>query len=1014
MKDSKASNYHKIDSNKWLYLALCLIVIAILFRVGMLLSLNQLAQVNYEEGGVGLMARHIMNGDHIVFWWSQPYLGTFSIYITALFFKIFPDTTYILRLVPLIYSILAIIFSALLAQRMFKKRWWIITMIWWIVPPAFLTRLGLTVWNYINCIAYGNIIIYLAWLCFYDKDVRKKPWFLLGIIGGLAFWDHLICISYIAAVGVALLINFFRKGVNVKGFWLIVCGYVIGSFPFWGWNILSKFETIISMFGNKSSGSSDLFVRFKLVFLDLMVEILGYGDSFWIETDASKILKISVIIFYTLVFVFIIYYYLKSFIRKHNKDSFLSFQNIELLVFIFVFGSAQVIFSKYDKPIYLVTVYSAVPLFFTLFIKEISKKSRYFAGGLVFFLLFIHGFDNYMLFESNSYSERRCIDKLISFLNKNDINHVYAHYRISWSLSFESKELITASDMLGFRNNKYYQKIQTRSYMQPYFDAMHSVDSSNNVAFVTSEKLKLPTREELKELFKLLSLEYKEKKIGEYTIFYDFSLPLYRYNEIAKDNILSIKTSHSEKSVDLMIDRNISSCWSSKEFVKKDMFVEITLKKEVSLAKIVLHPGKNYHAIPHNFKVEVSKDSANWKEVVSSSNVFCGIEWFKNHPKLNIDGCLFLYLKPENALKVRISSREDSKRFFWNIAEVFLYEGELEIKESADYFKESDKENTRLLKMLEESDIDAVYAPTPWNLFFSQNLPSRIKTLKLTDTVVKPLILRENIINFNKKNAVFADRDSLLFKRGLPQSYISYDENFLNGRLMIIKPASYSMGAYWFNGHMLKVNNYKEVYSWYKKALSKIENKNWKDAEEILIKVIKYIPSLKDAYELLIKCYQGQNKESEVLKIRERIKDNFIPENSFIINFKEEIQFAGFDLEKKNFRAGEEFKFVYYWKVIKRSSNWHAFVHILNDKGEVVFQDDHIPLSPQDQTKNWYKGEVIKESRKIQIPDNITAGKYTVSIGLWDPWITKQRCLITNSSGKISNDSVKVVEILIR
>ena len=72
------------------------------------------------------------------------------------------------------------------------------------------------------------------------------------------------------------------------------------------------------------------------------------------------------------------------------------------------------------------------------------------------------------------------------------------------------------------------------------------------------------------------------------------------------------------------------------------------------------------------------------------------------------------------------------------------------------------------------------------------------------------------------------------------------------------------------------------------------------------------------------------------------------------------------------------------------------------------------PLNPEDKIKNWYAGEVIKENGVIKIPDNIMADKVSIYLGLWDPWVTKKRCPVMKSSGELSNDSVKVVEIMIR
>lgn len=99
-----------------------------------LLPLPEFAEASYEEATVGLMARGILRGDLVVFWWGQPYLGPVPAYLAALLFALGPTTTAVLRLVPLGATLVAAAAGWALARRLVGPRWALLTLGWWLVP----------------------------------------------------------------------------------------------------------------------------------------------------------------------------------------------------------------------------------------------------------------------------------------------------------------------------------------------------------------------------------------------------------------------------------------------------------------------------------------------------------------------------------------------------------------------------------------------------------------------------------------------------------------------------------------------------------------------------------------------------------------------------------------------------------------------------------------------------------------------------------------------------------------
>src|SRR5688500_1600432 len=95
--------------------AAALFGVAVLVRVAALAA-PSLAESNYEEAEAGLMARHVLQGDFIALWWGVPYLGTLHVYLAGLLFALFGATTPVLRLAPLLLSLVGAVFTYRLAR----------------------------------------------------------------------------------------------------------------------------------------------------------------------------------------------------------------------------------------------------------------------------------------------------------------------------------------------------------------------------------------------------------------------------------------------------------------------------------------------------------------------------------------------------------------------------------------------------------------------------------------------------------------------------------------------------------------------------------------------------------------------------------------------------------------------------------------------------------------------------------------------------------------------------------
>jgi hypothetical protein len=65
--------------------------------------------------------------------------------------------------------------------------------------------------------------------------------------------------------------------------------------------------------------------------------------------------------------------------------------------------------------------------------------------------------------------------------------------------------------------------------------------------------------------------------------------------------------------------------------------------------------------------------------------------------------------------------------------------------------------------------------------------------------------------------------------------------------------------------------------------------------------------------------------------------------------------------------------------------NYSAFVHLVNEAGEIVAQADGTPSQGLRPTIGWREGEVITDSHRLAIPPDLPPGAYQLYVGLYNP-----------------------------
>jgi len=90
-------------------------------------------------------------------------------------------------------------------------------------------------------------------------------------------------------------------------------------------------------------------------------------------------------------------------------------------------------------------------------------------------------------------------------------------------------------------------------------------------------------------------------------------------------------------------------------------------------------------------------------------------------------------------------------------------------------------------------------------------------------------------------------------------------------------------------------------------------------------------------------------------------------------------------LSAEKLSPGETLTAVLYWRSDGQvETDYHVFCHVLTEDGELVSQQDGVPIAGIRPTSTWREGEVIEDSYEIILGADLAVGRYELSVGMYD------------------------------
>ncbi|MGA3086363.1 MAG: discoidin domain-containing protein [Thermodesulfobacteriota bacterium] len=645
----------------------------------------QILPFDSDQAIVGLMGKHILEGELPWLYYGDSYGGILEPILVSWSFLFFGISRGSLHLIPFIFSILFIVSIFQLGRELYDREIGLLSMLLAAVPFFFFGLYSsLAYGGYIEILWLGNLILLITHrLAFQKETISFIPLFFLGLLWGISWWTYPISIVYLITSFCFLLyckVELIRKGKILTA----ASGFVLGSVPFWIWNSMHSFP----------------FLKFSqprenpVYFLRITNFFYGLIDVF----NPTLEEKLSLMA-YGIAALFLVSVLFLLIGKKWHRRKFPSGHGHILLFIFFVsfcffyIGSR---FSEYKPLRYFLPLYSLIPFTLALLGWAIKGRSKtLFIGLIVALLIFMSYHQSALLshLKHNSIRYRKQLQvehSFFTFLNQKKIAYAYApEYWSAVELTFNAQENPVFS--LPFKNR------------YPLYTLV--ADGVSKPAFVLEGKY----RQSFEEMFKNIGGTYKKElfapyqKIKGYLVYYDFKPPALDSLEILPDRWKG-KTNINSDSAREGFDRNISSWWTSSSPQQEGVFYQINLGKVYKINRIVLLHGMGREwDFPVQYRIELSSNERDWKEIASAKNNWAYLFWSGGRPFWKLrNGRKENNFNPHNAQFIRITLTGPTPQD-WSIGELFVYQAAKQVKSNPVSAEE-------IISFLSKEKIEYVYA----------------------------------------------------------------------------------------------------------------------------------------------------------------------------------------------------------------------------------------------------------------------------------------------------------------
>ena len=157
----------------------------------------------------------------------------------------------------------------------------------------------------------------------------------------------------------------------------------------------------------------------------------------------------------------------------------------------------------------------------------------------------------------------------------------------------------------------------------------------------------------------------------------------------------------------------------------------------------------------------------------------------------------------------------------------------------------------------------------------------------------------------------------------------------------------------------------------------------------------------------LIATIGNQTRDVGMIRVKGRTHYFGAPNVSIPFNarFGDVARLVGYDLNT----SPQNVTLVLYWQSLAPTPvSYKVFVHIVDNNGTLVAQQDQVPGTGMYPTTTWVKDEYLLDFMYlISLPTDLPRGNYQIEIGMYDP-TTGERLPVFNAQGQAVGDRIVI------
>ncbi len=518
---------------------LIVVLIALIGRV--LLLASGTVSFHSDEAVVGLMARHILQGERPVFFYGQAYMGSLDPWLIAVGFSLLGESVLTIRIVESILYLLIVATGFVVSWRISGRVVVaVVAALVLAVPNVLLAEYSTaTLGGYNETLLLGNLLLLLGWSLTHERRGSLWRWALLGMVAGLGWWTNGLIIAYVLPVGVLLLLSIWRTlrapdhAVSAPTYVLLIgiaaLFFVIGSAPWWAFNVQNDWAALRfylpsntpSQFAGTDIPPLPTDQRLIGLFLLGLPAVIGLRFP-WIPGYFLAPLGLLVL----LIYAFALY----RLLRSRGGDCPLKPQGRLLVVGMIILFCGLFIVSRFSiDPTGRYFLPLALPLGIVLGTLIASLRARLLRIVLVALVIGyqVIGVVTAMTtvppglttqFNLETHIPNDDDQALIDFLEAHQLTHGYTNYWISFRLAFLSGDRMQYSAVLPYKTDLSYTPFDER--YKPYRAATDAA-SDANIAYITANVAAVKDR--LEAIFAADGVTYQYAQVGVYHVYYDFA-----------------------------------------------------------------------------------------------------------------------------------------------------------------------------------------------------------------------------------------------------------------------------------------------------------------------------------------------------------------------------------------------------------------------------------------------------------------------------------------------------------